>query len=78
MTITATRMRKGELKKNENHWWEIDLRGEYPLELSCGSVIELNIGGVWIRTRIEHGSNGYYATTRGVQLCTGLTARIPE
>lgn len=66
------------MKKNENHRWEIAVRGEWPLELSCGSVIELKIGGHWIRTSVEHGSNGYYATTRGVQLCAGLIARIPE
>lgn len=78
--MTATATRQGELQKNDNHRWEIAIRGEeYPLELSCGSVIEVKIDGHWIRTSIEHGSDcGYYATKRGIRLCHGLIARVPD
>jgi Domain of unknown function (DUF5348) len=56
----------GTLRKNSNDRWEIvdDQDKNRTLELSSGSVCEVQIAGHWIRTRIEfaHGSGGgdYY------------------
>lgn len=68
----------GSLQLNESKRWELTRRDCVALELSCGAVIELNVGGAWIRTRIEHDGRGYYAVTRGLQLCAGLRARLPS
>ena len=46
----------GTLKMNGNGRWQY---GE--LELTCGDVVELQLGGQWCRGRIEHSpSRGYF------------------
>jgi hypothetical protein len=45
-------------------------------ELTCGSCIEVNIDGHWIRTVIECDVNGYYAIPISVNLHYGLWARF--
>jgi hypothetical protein len=43
-----------------------------------GAVVEVQVGGQWIATRIEydHGARDYHAVERGVRLCHGLPARV--
>lgn len=66
------------LKQNVNGRWSIydgDIESEC---LSCGSQIDVLIGGHWIHTQIEHSASrgGYYALTPGVRLTEGLPARL--
>jgi hypothetical protein len=69
----------GHLLKNGSDRWTIVATDGHDVELSCGSVIEVRIGGSWIRTSIEHSSrDGYYATTKGIRLCDELPARLPR
>ena len=67
----------GHLRLNTNRRWEIDASDDNnSIELSCGSVIEVWIAGVWIKTAIEHDGRVYYATQPGVRLSEGLRARV--
>lgn len=68
------------LKQNVNGRWSIYEGDREMHALSCGSLIEVHIGGHWISTTIEHSDRrgGYYATTPGVRLCEGLVARVPK
>lgn len=67
-------MKEGKLYKNDCGKYEID-DWEW---FSCGSVIELCLCGTWVRTRIEHDGNDYYAVgLKGLKL-DGLLARRPE
>jgi Domain of unknown function (DUF5348) len=46
--------------------------------LSSGAVVEVQVDGQWIATRIEydHGTRDYYAVERGVRLCQDLPVRV--
>jgi hypothetical protein len=68
----------GKLRKNDLGKWEIaDDEGRVCV-LSSGAVVEVQVDGHWIRTRIEydHGTRDYYALERGVRLCHDLPARV--
>jgi hypothetical protein len=81
MEITGTQ------RKNRDEWEIVDGEGRV-CELSSGSVCEVQIGGNWIRTRIEfcHGSQpaaagelpacGSPAMALGILLAEGLPARM--
>lgn len=46
----------GALEKNGNDRWQYGER-----ELTCGDLVELNLGGQWVRGRIEHTPrHGYF------------------
>lgn len=46
----------GVLEKNQNGRWQYGER-----ELTCGDLVELNLGGQWCRGRIEHSPrHGYF------------------
>ena len=50
----------GKLRKNESKRWEFPHNG-YPVELTCGDVVEVEVGGDWLSGRIEHSRrDGYY------------------
>lgn len=67
---------EGTLKKKDNGRWSIfHADGTELFEASCGSVMEVLVGGHWIKTSIEHSGKDYYATAQGVKLCEGLPAR---
>jgi hypothetical protein len=65
-----------DLEKEVRELDRDDTRG---LELTSGDVCDVQVGGHWIRTRIEFlhapGGGDYYAVERGVRLCRGLPAR---
>ncbi len=72
----------GKLRLNSNSRWEIVDDLDNCIELTSGEVIDVKIADQWIRTRIETKGRQdppyeaeYYATTSGVNLCSGLTAR---
>jgi Domain of unknown function (DUF5348) len=46
------------------------------IDLTSGSTVDVNIDGHWIRIRIEHDSNGYYAIPISVRLHQGLWAKF--
>lgn len=52
------------------------------VELSCGSVVEVEAFGHWLLGRIEAGARGYFLldtdTSATLYLCEGMTARLPE
>lgn len=52
------------------------------VELSCGSVVEVQAFGQWLRGRIEAGARGYFLldpdTTAILYLREGMGARLPE
>lgn len=54
--------------RDESDWYTV----------TSGEVIEVNVGGQWVRTRIEHNGKGYYAVVPGVNLANELKARLPE
>lgn len=63
----------GNLYKNQ--------RGRYELngtELTCGDRIELYVVGKWVKTRIEHDNNDYYAVGHRDVNLNGIRARIRE
>ncbi|MDD5657584.1 MAG: DUF5348 domain-containing protein [Elusimicrobia bacterium] len=65
----------GILRKNEIGRWEYA-----DCELTCGDLVELNIGA-WIRGRIEHNGKDYcFLAPDGataIPLREGLPARMP-
>ena len=67
-------MSEGKLYKNSYGKYEIN---EYD-PFGCGRVIELELCGTWVRTRIEHDGDDYYAVgLKGLKL-DGLKARTVE
>lgn len=67
---------QGKLRRNDIGRWEFqDEESDEIFQLTSGSVCEVRIGKEWIRTTIEHYKD-YYATTKGVELCEGLEARV--
>lgn len=52
------------------------------VELSCGSVVEVEAFGHWLFGRIEAGERGYFLldpdTTAILYLRQGMKARLPE
>lgn len=70
----------GKLEKNDSGRWviksEFDLEEWRSCELTSGSVFQVQIGGYWIRTRIESSNGEYYAVEPGIKLEVGLPARI--
>lgn len=64
--------RQGVLKKNTCGRYEIDCW----TELTCGTVVELFINGAWVKTRIEHDGNDYYAVGQKGLTLEGVTARV--
>lgn len=65
----------GELRRNENGRWQYGER-----ELTCGDVVEIDIGA-WVAGRIEHDGEDYYFLAPDcrtqVALREGLLARTP-
>jgi len=80
---------QGTLRLNENGRWEIvdqsvDRVGRLICEITSGDVIEVEVAGHWICTRIESSSRSYppysafyYAVVQGVSLYPGQKARLP-
>ena len=67
-------MSEGKLYKNSCGRYEIDDWTEF----TCGDVLELELCGTWVRTRIEHDGVDYYAVgLKGLKL-DGLKARTVE
>jgi hypothetical protein len=68
-------------RQGENERWlvvfQVKPEPDY-VTLTSGSIVEVNIGGHWIRTRVEHNGKDYYAVTQGVKLQTNLKARTPR
>jgi hypothetical protein len=66
----------GTLEKNETGRWEYADR-----ELTCGDVVEIDIG-TWIKGRIEHNGRDYYLLAPDgmteIGLHKGLPARTPH
>lgn len=64
------------LHKNERGRWQYGDR-----ELTCGDVVEIDIG-VWLRCRIEHNGRDYYFLApdglTAIALCEWMPARTPE
>lgn len=52
------------------------------IELSCGSVVEVEAFGCWLLGRIEAGERGYFLldpdTTAILYLREGMKARLPD
>lgn len=68
---------EGILRKNTIDRFEVyDQKNDRDFEITSGCVIEANIGGQWIKTRIESTMGGYYAVEQGVQLLPGLKVRV--
>lgn len=68
---------EGILRKNTIDRFEVfDQKNNRDFEITSGCVIEVNIGGQWIKTRIESTMGGYYAVQQGVQLLPGLKVRV--
>lgn len=68
---------EGILRKNTIDRFEVyDQKNDRDFEITSGCVIEVNIGGQWIKTRIESTMGGYYAVQQGVQLLPGLKVRV--
>lgn len=66
----------GQLRLKGNKRWSIFAADGTELhELTSGDWCEVEIGGHWIYTTIEHADGAYYATTKGVRLCNYLNAR---
>jgi hypothetical protein len=73
--------RVGILRLKSSGRWEIfygknKFGEEEVFELSSGTRVDLKILNRWIFTSIEHGKEGYYATTRGVALVPCLDVRL--
>jgi hypothetical protein len=68
---------EGTLRRNECDRWEFA-----DIELTSGSLVEINIDGSWIVGVIEYWTDSYYWFSRQdgipVILQTGINARIPE
>lgn len=71
----SNEQKKGKpLYKNGNGRYALDQW----TELTCGCHVELKIGDEWVKVRIEHDGDDYYAVgLRGFCL-VGILARIPE
>lgn len=61
----------GLLEKNDIGRWCIGIDDQ----VTSGEVIEVDVAGHWITTRVEYGGNDYYAVAPGVQLYEGMKAR---
>ncbi len=68
-------MNEGKLFVGPNGRWEIDIPDQESIELTSGSIVEVEIQGHWIITAIECDMDGYYAVVRGVKLYDGMRAR---
>jgi Domain of unknown function (DUF5348) len=68
---------QSQLVRTDQNRWAIFGNG-IDRELTSGDVIEVLIGGRWVRTGIECSGSVYYATTAGLHLMSGLPARLPE
>lgn len=69
--MDANETRLNELYRTPSRRWA--LNGH---ELTCGSTIEVNIQGHWIRIVIEHDGKDYFALPSTVRLHAGLYARF--
>lgn len=68
---------EGTLRKNSIERFEVyDAKNNRDFEITSGCVIEVNIAGQWVKTRIESGLGRYYAVEKGVQLLPGLKVRV--
>lgn len=73
------RMRDGILQKNRADRWEITYEGVPERDqLTCGTICEIQVGNDWVRTRIEHDGEGYYAVKPKLRLLGGMKARLPS
>lgn len=70
-------MRSGKLSRNECYRWEFD-----GIELTSGSVVEIEIDGHWLQGVIEYWSDDYYWFSKRegipVILHSGISARLPQ
>ena len=68
-------VQEGNLKLNDCGRWELN-----EIELTCGSVLYIDIDGHWIRGVIEYWTNDYHWFSQKdgvpVVLHTGIRARI--
>jgi hypothetical protein len=68
---------EGVLRKNSIERFEVyDVKNNRDFEITSGCVIEVQIAGNWVKTRIESGMGCYYAVEPGVQLLPGLKVRV--
>lgn len=65
----------GILRKNDNERWEIFDGDGRRWEITSGDVIEVLVGEIWIRTRVEHNGSDYYPVVAGISFYKGMPAR---
>lgn len=65
----------GSLIRSKTHRWAIKTDDGLIYEITSGDIIEVNVGGHWIRTRIEHNGKDYIAMVSGVKLYQGVEVR---
>lgn len=68
---------KGAIFKNVDERWDIVFDDQTWCGIGSGMVIEVKVKDQWIRTRIEHGPEGYYSIVDGINLKDGLPVRLP-
>ncbi len=65
----------GTLVRSAIGRWAIKTNDGQIYEITSGEVIEVNVAGHWIRTRIEHNGKDYVAMVDGVKLYQGMGTR---
>ena len=65
----------GTLERSETGRWAIKTEKGRLVEITSGEVIEIEVAGYWIRSRIEHDGRDYIAMVSGVRLYRGMKAR---
>jgi hypothetical protein len=67
----------GTLERSETGRWAIKISQTGRLiEITCGDVVTVSIGGHWIRTRVEHDGSDYISMIVGIKFYRGMPVRM--